>query len=63
MNIYQTLYDLINTHIFQSTIIEGSYQDLVTTFFSTTFSFLLIAVPVVIPFMVILAIFKSIDRW
>lgn len=29
MNIYQTLFDIINTYIFGDTIVSGTYQELV----------------------------------
>lgn len=33
-NIYQGIYDIINTYIFGGTIVAGSYQDLVAIVFS-----------------------------
>lgn len=45
MNLYQNLYDLINTYIYNNTIIEGSWEELTTILLSTIGCIFLIALP------------------
>lgn len=53
MNIYQSIYDTINTYVFGNSIIAGSYQELVTIFFSTTACLFVMALPFVVVYKVI----------
>lgn len=53
MSIYNEIYNLINTYIFNGTIQSGSYPELVTTLFSTTACFLMVALPFIIVFMIL----------
>ena len=48
MNIYQNLYDLINTYVFGNSIVVGSYEELVTILFSTLGCLALVSLPFVI---------------
>lgn len=56
MNIYQSLYDLLNTHVFGGSIVAGSYEELVTIFFAMTATLFMVA----LPFLVVFAILKMI---
>lgn len=56
MSIYQSLYDLINTYIFGSSIVAGSFQELVAILFSTFGCVFLVA----LPFMVVWRLIKLI---
>lgn len=45
MNIYQTLFDLVNTYIFGSTVAVGSYQELVCILVSVVGCLAVFAIP------------------
>lgn len=48
MNVYQSFYDLLNTYVFGGSIVAGSYEDLVTIFFSMTCTLFLVSLPFLI---------------
>lgn len=56
MNIYQSLYDLLNTYVFGNSIVANSVQDLATTLISLCGTIFLVA----IPFLVVWKIIKVI---
>lgn len=45
MSIYENIYQLVNTYIFNGSIVTGSYQDLVTIILSTIACVYLVAFP------------------
>ena len=45
MNIYQSLYDLLNQYVFNNSVVVGSYQELVLTLVSTLGWVLCVALP------------------
>lgn len=44
-NIYQALFDLINTYVYGGSVVVGSYQELVCIFVSTAATLFMIALP------------------
>lgn len=56
MNIYQSLYDTLNTYVFGNSIVANSVQDLATTLISLGGTIFLVA----IPFLVVWKIIKVI---
>lgn len=56
MNIYQSLYDTLNTYVFGNSIVANSVQDLATTLISLGGTIFLVA----IPFLVVWRIIKVI---
>lgn len=48
MNIYQTFYDLINTHIFAGEIVAETMPDLVATLLSTCGTVFVVAIPFIL---------------
>lgn len=53
MNIYQSLYDLINTYVYGNSIVVGSVADLVATLISTLGCIYLISLPFMLVYFVI----------
>lgn len=53
MNIYQTLYDLINTYVFNNELVVNSVQDLAVTLFSLAGTLFCVAVPFIVVWFVI----------
>lgn len=53
MSIYQSLYNLINTYIFNGGIVEGTTQALVTELIATGGAIFLVALPFVVVIKVI----------
>lgn len=45
MNIYQSLYDLVNTYVYGNTIVAGSVADLVATLIGTCGCLFLVSLP------------------
>jgi hypothetical protein len=45
MSVYENIYQLVNTYIFNGSIVTGSYQDLVTIILSTIACVYLVALP------------------
>lgn len=48
MNIYQTLYDLINNYVFAGEIVAETVPDLVTTLLSTCGTIFVVAIPFIL---------------
>lgn len=48
MNIYQSLYDVINTYIYGGGLVAGSYEELVCVLMSTIGVIALVSIPFVI---------------
>lgn len=59
MNIYENIYNLINTYVFNNSIVTGTYEELVTILYSTGATFLLVS----LPFVVIIAIITLVIKW
>lgn len=53
MNIYQTLYDIINQYVFNNSIVVNSVQDLATTLISLAGTIFVIAIPFILVWRVI----------
>lgn len=53
MNIYQSLYDLINEYVFGMSIVAGTHQDLVATLISTAGVVFLVSLPFMLVWRVI----------
>lgn len=53
MNIYQSLFDLVNQYIFNNSVVIGSHQELVCTVVATAGAVFLIALPFAIVWKVI----------
>lgn len=53
MNIYQSLYDLLNEFVFGNAIVAGSHQDLVATLISTCGVVFLVSLPFLLVWKVI----------
>lgn len=58
MIIYNTLYELLETHIFGS-VIEGTYPDLVLIICATIGSLFVVS----LPFLIVYNIIRIIGRW
>lgn len=58
MNIYQTLYDLVNNYIFNGSVVANSNQELVTMLVATIGSIFIIA----LPFLVVWQVIRGITR-
>lgn len=52
MNIYQTLYDLVNQYVFNNEIVANSPQELATTLFCLGATLFLLSMPFIIVFYV-----------
>lgn len=55
-NIYQSLYDLLNTYVYGGELLAGSHQDLVATLLATIGVVFLVA----LPFMLVLKVIRMI---
>lgn len=53
MNIYQSIYDLINTYVYGGEIVAGSYTELVAIAFSTAACLFLMALPFIVVWRII----------
>lgn len=53
MNIYQSIYDLINTYVYGGEIVAGSYMELVAILFSTAACLFLMALPFIVVWRII----------
>lgn len=53
MNLYQSLYDLLNTYVYGGTIAQGSFEELVAILFATLGCLLLVVLPFVVIYRVI----------
>lgn len=53
MGIYQGIYDLINTYVFGSGIVAGSFQELATILISLLACIFLISLPFILVFKII----------
>lgn len=53
LNVYDILYDLINSYIFGNSVVIGSYQDLICIIVSVLGCLFLIALPFIMIFSVI----------
>lgn len=58
INLFQSLYDLINTYIFGGLATDGNYYDLVCIIASTFFNVMLVALPFLVIWKVIRIIFR-----
>lgn len=58
MNIYQSIYELLNTYIFGGSVLQGSYQELVCIAVATCACIFVFA----IPFLVAWSVIKLIAR-
>jgi hypothetical protein len=59
VNIYQTLYDLLNTYVYGGTVLPDTYQDLVLIGFSTFATLFVMS----LPFLVCWHLVKFVSRW
>lgn len=56
MSIYQNLYDLIVQYVYNNATLD-QFQELVTTFYATTLTFLMISLPFIVIFWVVRMVF------
>ena len=59
MNIYQNLFDLINTYIYGNSVVAGSYQELVCILVATCACIFVFA----LPFLVVYFVIKKLWGW
>lgn len=53
MNVYQTLYDLVNQYIFNNTVVVNTYQELVCVLVATCGALFVMALPFMLVYKVV----------